>query len=83
MKKGGNWSFKKHVILSSGITLAVMLLRNFFSNEAASIGIIGGSDGPTAIFLAGNPVSTFLIPNVVLFTILLVLYKPFKKLIQR
>ena len=23
--------------------------------EAASIGIIGGADGPTAVFVAGNP----------------------------
>lgn len=105
MKKITDWSFKKHVFLSAGITLAVALvqilfinensfilrkllgimkLSNFFSaKEAASIGIIGGSDGPTAIFLVGNPVSTFLISNLVLFAILLAFYKPFKKLIQR
>ena len=25
--------------------------------EAASIGIIGGADGPTAVFVTGNPVA--------------------------
>ncbi len=33
------------------MVLAYMLTRN----EAASIGIIGGADGPTAIFVATNP----------------------------
>ena len=84
MKKVTDWSFKKHVLFSLGITLAVALFRYFFSaKEAASIGIIGGSDGPTTIFLVGNPISTFLIPILVLFAILLVFYKPIKKLIHR
>lgn len=105
MKKVIDWSFKKHVFLSAGITLAVALVQILFINEnsfilrkllgimklsnifsakeAASIGIIGGSDGPTTIFLVGNPISTFLIPILVLFAILLVFYKPIKKLIHR
>ena len=28
--------------------------------EAASIGIIGGADGPTAIFITGNPLPLLL-----------------------
>ena len=28
--------------------------------EAHSIGIIGGADGPTAVFVTGDPVSTIL-----------------------
>ena len=27
--------------------------------EAQTIGIIGGADGPTAIFVTGDPLSTF------------------------
>ena len=33
----------------------VKLISLFNDQEAASIGIIGGVDGPTAIFLTGNP----------------------------
>ena len=36
-------------LLSNGIK---MLIINAISNEAASIGIIGGADGPTSIFVA-------------------------------
>jgi Na+-transporting methylmalonyl-CoA/oxaloacetate decarboxylase beta subunit len=36
-------------------------------NDAASIGIIGGSDGPTSIYV-GNPQSSYLIT--VIFTLL-------------
>ena len=36
------------------ITFIGALLLGFPTNEAASIGIIGGADGPTAIFLTGN-----------------------------
>ena len=36
------------------ITFIGALMLGFFPNEAASIGIIGGADGPTAIFLTGQ-----------------------------
>lgn len=33
-------------------------MRSLFGAEAASIGIIGGADGPTAIFVAGGSAMT-------------------------
>jgi oxaloacetate decarboxylase beta subunit len=36
------------------LTLWIALALGFSMNEAAAIGIIGGADGPTAIFLASN-----------------------------
>ncbi len=36
------------------VTFIGALMLGFFPNEAASIGIIGGADGPTAIFLTGQ-----------------------------
>lgn len=47
------------------MVLAYMLTRN----EAASIGIIGGADGPTAIFVATNPAPigyTIIVPLILL-----------------
>lgn len=35
-------------------------------NMAASIGIIGGADGPTAIFVTGHPWLSYIIPVVLL-----------------
>ena len=47
-------------------------------NQAASIGIIGGADGPTAIFVTGPSVFFLLNRYSVLFLILLLLYFPVK-----
>lgn len=68
MKKSKKLKFLKLGMFVSG-TLAIIIAMSDFilkqfikmafkvdvsGNEAASIGIIGGADGPTAIFLAGN-----------------------------
>lgn len=56
----------------------------FGRNEASSIGIIGGSDGPTQIYLGGgNLLNLILNQYVILFLILLVLYKPLKYLLRK
>ncbi len=50
----------KSLLLGAAAQLGVFLaffgaiLLNFSGNEAASIGIIGGADGPTAIYLTGK-----------------------------
>ena len=51
------------------------------SKEAASIGIIGGADGPTAIFAASdiNWLSVFCLIGIVLAIILLIAYRNKRK----
>jgi Na+-transporting methylmalonyl-CoA/oxaloacetate decarboxylase beta subunit len=36
----------------------------------SSIGIIGGADGPTAIYVSGNPLKTMMVPAILLAVIL-------------
>lgn len=48
----GGWLIL-HAILRRFCLLLNTLQWNFTPDEAASIGIIGGADGPTAIFVAG------------------------------
>ena len=55
--KDNKWSNKKGIILTIGGLVALYIIGRIFvlnnnTHEAASIGIIGGADGPTAIFLA-------------------------------
>ncbi|MBQ5748524.1 MAG: PepSY domain-containing protein [Oscillospiraceae bacterium] len=37
------------------ILCAVMLITALSACKASSVGIIGGADGPTAVFVTGNP----------------------------
>ena len=55
---------KKKILAAAGILVlagvaAVCYIQNRDKKEAASIGIIGGADGPTKIFLAGKIGSHF------------------------
>jgi len=50
--------------------------------DAAAIGIIGGADGPTAVFISGNPFIAFLYSKIVFLTILLILFMPTRKFIS-
>lgn len=43
-----------------GIRLYLLYKYNISANKASSIGIIGGADGPTAIFISGIPFSHYL-----------------------
>ncbi len=47
-------------------------------NKAASIGIIGGADGPTAIFITGNPLPLILTAAVLVIAAVL-LIRHFRK----
>lgn len=75
----------KHKIIGCilGIVGAILLLLGIYFQTkpaAASIGIIGGADGPTAIFLAGKLPSGFSILIVIGIVCLVVwLIKLFKK----
>lgn len=46
--------------------------------SAASIGIIGGADGPTMIFVARGVLVWVLLPEILMVVIALVFYKPIK-----
>jgi len=48
---------------------------DFFSKEASAIGIIGGVDGPTTIFLASKFDYSILLPYIVLGICLLIVKK--------
>ena len=92
-----SWRFKIHFIFSVVITVGIEMIGRFFyyddnhlmkiavnsfnhSNDT-SIGVIGGADGPTAIFLATSNANQYLILNIiciVFFIFLLMLYKPIK-----
>ncbi len=95
-----NWTFRKHLLLSVAITGTVYFgifvsyvfsfskligLDNLFEkNEAASIAIIGGADGPTAVFATGNTLYMFLLNKyVLLFFVLLLSFIPMKWLLNR
>ncbi len=88
MKK---WSFGKHLLLSVVIALLVqfvpeviikfMLKRS--TREAASIGIIGGADGPTSIFVAEKAGITRNYRWLMVLPVLLLLYLPIWLLARR
>lgn len=93
-----NWSLKKHIIFSLIISFVVQIIKyiSITRTSAASIGIIGGADGPTAIFLANKIISEnisrgfislmlFLDEFIIIpvFIILLALYKPAKYLVEK
>lgn len=90
-KSKRTWNFKKHFIFSIAIVFVIFLIvfavgiiQNLFITTQ-SIGIIGGSDGPTAIFLSSSN-SFYFLPALIflfIFIISLALYKPMKKIIER
>ena len=47
--------------------------------ESAAIGIIGGADGPTAIFVTGNPIALIAVAVIALTVIGFVIWKLLKK----
>jgi hypothetical protein len=92
------WNFRKHVVMSI-MFLAVnaiveYILKYLYAlslvgesvlsrNSAASIAIIGGADGPTAIF--GSPILVLVNEygkDFILFIVLLLLYWPFTRFLQ-
>lgn len=53
---GGIW-MKKWICVFTGIAVCVLLMAGALSAGNKSIAIIGGADGPTSVFIAGNPSS--------------------------
>ena len=81
-----SWNIKYHIILAFILAAIGQIAAKLnMHNSAASIGIIGGADGPTAIFVAGGPGSFFFINavGIIIFIIILALYKLFKCVIDK
>lgn len=78
-------AFLSEVIVDaiSAAGLLVGHVDSFGGNQAASIGIIGGADGPTAIFVTGPSVFSLINRYVVLLFILLLLYLPVKAYVKK
>lgn len=49
----GGWLILYRLMLTFGMLLDTLALT-YYPNESASIGVIGGADGPTAIFVTGG-----------------------------
>lgn len=81
------WTFGKHVLACLVLGLFTNIVATFLPsrNQAVAIGIIGGADGPTAIFITGKLMNMVLQNGVLLLVIAitLLLYKPMKRLIER
>lgn len=81
------WTFGKHVLACLSIGLFAKIVATFlpFTKQAVSIGIIGGADGPTAIYITGKLINMILQYGAFLLVIAipLLLYKPIKRLIER
>jgi hypothetical protein len=80
-------SYIVDLLMNHGYGTAI--LQSFLSgrslimdSQAASIGIIGGADGPTSIFIAGSPLAILSFSNVVFWIVLLLLYKPIKQMVE-
>lgn len=91
-----SWSFKKHLIFSLAIALILQLTMELITlglpvqEEASSIGIIGGADGPTVVYVSSKLISssillTILLGNISIFVFvsLLLLYGLKKILIRK
>ncbi|SET64390.1 hypothetical protein SAMN05660297_03025 [Natronincola peptidivorans] len=77
------WSFNKHLLFCFIVLFITgIVVRSTRSpNHASSIGIIGGADGPTEIFISGDPYSVIL--YIIVLILLLALYKPLKMIIKK
>lgn len=80
-------SFISEIITSNGLgwtkLLSLIGLSGFKNYSSAQVGIIGGADGPTAVYVSGSPLSANMLSNALLFVILMALFKPIRYLIQR
>lgn len=88
------WNIFKHTLAALVLAVAVNYLWGFATvHHAASIGIIGGADGPTSIFISGKgreafyyPILKALLlasyPGIIAFAIIMILFKPVKRLLK-
>ena len=98
MNKKREWKFSYHLTVSVMVTIIgtvtdlvfsggslpyLMHFLNKYDSGSPHLGVIGGADGPTAIFLSGNPLLYFIGSKVFFLLILLALYWPTRKIIYK
>ena len=98
MNKERKWKFSYHLMVSLGVTVIgtlsdlvfsggslpyLMHFLNKYDSGSPHLGVIGGADGPTAIFLSGNPLFYFLGSKLAFLLVLLALYLPTRKYINK
>lgn len=74
------------IVATGGTSLHLASIVEFFTNlgvDEGDLAIIGGADGPTAIFLSGSPLGLMINTKILLFLFLLVLYFPMRKLMNK
>lgn len=54
------WAFAALAVLILAIALVPMLADKLSANQAASLGVIGGADGPTAIYVSASPAQSLI-----------------------
>lgn len=69
---------KATVIGVVAAVLAVILGVAVYMGEKSSIGVIGGADGPTAVFVAGS-LGSWVVPLLVVIVLLLVVILIYRK----
>ncbi len=94
MKIFRKWNIFKHTFLSAIIAIAFHYLWGFATiRQAASIGIIGGADGPTSIFISSKGLGVFnypiamvlfsvAYPGIIIFIILMLFFKPIRRFFE-
>lgn len=63
---------KKVIIIIIGIFGVILSAAGIFSASAGDIGVIGGADGPTAVFVAGKPSAGFTVCLIIAGIVLLI-----------
>lgn len=54
------WAFVVLAVLILAVALVPMLADQFAANQAASLGVIGGADGPTAVYVSASPAQSLI-----------------------
>lgn len=84
-------SFKKYILLDLLAVIITYIIDHILDNTASAVGVIGGADGPTAVFVARKVnesiMESFIDPGmykyIIIFFILLLLYKPITFMIKK
>lgn len=54
------WAFVVLAVLILAVALVPILADQFAANQAASLGVIGGADGPTAVYVSTSPAQSLI-----------------------
>ena len=87
------WNIWKHIVFSLVISVLIVIcvepiiagiMQHLFLMNQPSIGVIGGADGPTAIFISvGYYPFIILLVGTLIFIGILLFYKQMKRILER